>query len=191
MALYKNKYRIEPARLKNYDYGSNAPYFVTICTEKKEPFFGRIVDGEVRLSEIGGIAQQEWIKSPTLRPNMNITLGQFVVMPNHFHGIIIIGENEYNRRAVLLHDRAAMQNGAAMHGGSTGGNRFGPQSNNLSSIIRGFKSSVTLQARKFNPAFAWQARFHDHIIRNERSFAHIQDYIETNPINWKEDRFYL
>lgn len=184
MVLYKNKYRIAPARLKSWNYGSNAPYFVIICSQQKEAFFGSVVDGEMRLSEIGEIARQEWIKSPIIRADMNMTLGQFVVMPNHFHGIIIIGENEYNRRAALLHEQAAM------HGGSTGGNKFGPQSHNLSSIIRGFKSSVTLQARKINPAFGWQARFHDHIIRNERSFEHIQDYIENNPLNWKEDRFY-
>lgn len=69
-------------------------------------------------------------------------------------------------------------------------NQFGPQSKNLASIVRGFKSSVTISARKINPQFAWQPRFHDHIIRNDKSFQKIQDYIEKNVSNWKLDNFF-
>ena len=175
---YQNKYRIPSARLQTWDYGSIASYFVTVCTKNREHFFGEIIWNEMRQSEIGKIVEQEWIRTPELRPDMNLRLGEFIVMPNHFHGIIIIGENQYN--TVGCRD--------AMHCVSTP-NQFGPQSKNLGSIIRGLKSSVTTQAKKLgNNIFAWQSRFHDHIIRDAKSFERIQDYIINNPSNWKEDK---
>ncbi|MEQ9440067.1 MAG: transposase, partial [Cyclobacteriaceae bacterium] len=82
----------------------------------------------------------------------------------------------------------------AMHRDSTTtntNNTFGPQSKNLASIIRGFKSAVTTRARKMgNPHFAWQSRYHDHIIRHGVSFRRISQYIRNNPLQWKEDRFW-
>ena len=121
---------------------------------------------------------------------MNITLDEFIVMPNHFHGILIIGENEFNN------GRHGCRDG--MHGVSTTAptdktlstNSFGPQRKNLSSIIRGFKSSVTTYARKNNLPFAWQERFHDHIIRSDEELDIIRNYIIQNAINWKDDEFF-
>ncbi len=68
-------------------------------------------------------------------------------------------------------------------------NKFGPQSKNLSSIIRGFKIGVTKNARKIDPNFEWQTRFHDHIIRNSKSLEKIQNYIFNNPQQWKDDEY--
>ncbi len=96
MEKYKNKYRIQPARLQHWNYGNNAAYFVTICTQNQQCYFGKIVDNVMQLSKIGQIANNEWLKTVKIRPDMNLILDEFVVMPNHFHGIIIIGENEYN-----------------------------------------------------------------------------------------------
>ena len=96
MSLFKNKYRIEPARLKNWDYGSEALYFVTICTKNRKHFFGEIVNDEMQLNEMGLIAHNEWFKTPDIRPDMNLELEAFQVMPNHIHGIIHIGRNQYN-----------------------------------------------------------------------------------------------
>jgi putative transposase len=200
---YQNKYRIPSARLQTWDYGSNASYFVTICTKNQEHFFGEIVDNAMQLNEIGKLSEQEWIKTLELRPDMNLELGEFVVMPNHFHGIIIIGENQYNTAPVTprkdaMHCVSTTTNEPshdtdAMHCVSTitnTPNQFGPQSKNLGSIIRGFKSSVTTQAKKLgNDRFAWQSRFHEHIIRDAKSFETIQNYIANNPSNWKEDKF--
>jgi len=179
---FKNKYIIEPARLKNWDYAKSAAYFVTICTTNRKHFFGKIENEAMMPSEIGSIVEQEWLKTPEIRPDMNLELGEFVVMPNHFHGIIFIGDNEYNCRD-------------AMHRVSTDKtddiykNEFGPQSKNVSSIIRGFKSAVTIQARKINPDFGWQTRFHDHVIRNSKSYNAISHYIIANPKNWVDDDF--
>ena len=93
---YRNKYRISSARLQNWDYGRNGAYFVTICTQGREHYYGDVVDGEMQLSAIGEIAQTEWLKTFDLRPDMNLTMGEYIIMPNHFHAIIIIGENRYN-----------------------------------------------------------------------------------------------
>ncbi len=200
---YKNKYRIQSTRLQHWDYGWNAAYFVTICTKGRVCYFGDVIDNvetrciaspqrsiaslpepTMQLSEIGKIVETEWLKTPELRPDMNLELGIYQVMPNHFHGIIIIGENEYNReRGTERRD--------AMHGVSTPANKFAPQSKNLGSIIRGFKSSVTTQAREIHADFAWQSRFHDHIIRDDDSFHNISEYIANNPLNWVRDEYYI
>jgi putative transposase len=229
MEKYKNKYRIPSARLQNWDYGWNASYFITICTHNRECYFGEIVDTvetqciaslrppiAMQLSEIGKIVESEWIKTPEIRPDMNLKLGAFVVMPNHFHAIIMIGENQYNReRGVVgrgggndamdrcrgndaMHHctgRDAMHCVSTTTTTTTGDtpspqNRFGPQSKNLASILRGFKSSVTKQARPINPDFAWQPLFHDHVIRDAQSYQRIEQYTVNNPRNWEQDKFY-
>ena len=213
---YKNKYRIPSTRLKNWDYGWSASYFITICTKNREHYFGEIVDGCMFLSDIGKIAKHEWLITPEIRPDMNIELGEFVIMPNHFHSIIIIGENKYNtprpnddkldnaatdRRDVIDNRGGAINNRRdaidkrrdAMHCVSTNyktKNRFGPQSKNLASVIRGFKIAVTKNARIICADFAWQPRFYDHIIRNDKSYTTIAEYIKDNPAKWKEDRYY-
>ncbi len=179
MDKFKNKYRISSTRLQSWNYGANGAYFITICTHKREHFFGKIINGEMKLNDLGELAESEWIKTIELRPDMNLEMGAFVIMPNHFHAIIIIGDNEYNRTGAM-HCACA----------SNKQNKFGSQSKNLASIIRGFKSSITTNARKLgNSNFAWQTRFHDHIIRNGRSFENIQNYIINNPKKWQEDTF--
>ncbi len=186
---YQNKYRISSARLKNWDYSSSAAYFVTICTKNRIHFFGEVINGEMILNDLGQIVENEWVKTIEMRPDMNLELGEFVVMPNHFHGIIIIGNNQYNSKLNGNDGRDAMHGVSTMPSPSSG--EFGIQSKNLASIIRGFKSAVTTYARKNNNLdFGWQARYHDHIIRNELSFERIQNYIINNPSKWNEDKFY-
>ncbi len=97
MDLFQNKYRIESTRLKNWDYRSNAMYFVTICSWQKEHLFGEIRNGEMILNEIGKIVEKEWLSMPAIRADMNLILDEFVVIPDHFHSIICIGENEFNK----------------------------------------------------------------------------------------------
>lgn len=181
---YKNKYRISSTRLKSWNYGWQAAYFITICTHNREYHFGSIDSGHMSLSEIGSVVDQEWKKTFEIRPDMNLEMGEYIIMPNHFHAIVIIGENEYNMDGGL-------DGRDIMHCVSTSGlNKFGPQTKNLASIVRGFKSSVTTYARKNGiHDFKWQSRFHDHIIRSEKSFNRIQNYIINNPNNWVDDKF--
>ena len=189
---YKNKYRIQSTRLQNWDYRWCGAYFITICTHNRVNYFGEIVDGVMNLSEIGKIVKIEWLKTFKMRPDMNLAIGEYVVMPNHFHAIIVIGENQYNSPRDI-NRRDAMHHRDAMHCVSTNTNnnhknRFGPQSKNLASIIRGFKIGVTKNARKINPNFAWQSRYWDHIIRNEKEYKRILQYILENPAKWENDR---
>jgi REP element-mobilizing transposase RayT len=174
---YQNKYRVDSSRLQKWDYASNAAYFITICTQNREHFFGNVVDGNMQLSEIGKIAENEWHKTLELRPDMNLQLDAFVVMPNHVHGIVIIGKNEFNS---MYRD--------AMHCVSK--NVFGPQSKNLASIIRGYKIGVTVNAKKIKPNWAWQPLYYEHVIRNDKSFDRIRNYILENPKKWNDDKFH-
>lgn len=175
--LYINKYRTTSPRLKNWDYGNLGAYFLTFCTNKGQAFFGSIPNTEnghpifCHLSEIGVIAQEEWVNSIKLRTDMNLTMDEFIVMPNHFHGIIHIGRNKYNQD-------------------SNKTRHYGPQRKNLSSIIRGYKSSVTSRAIIIDPKFAWQSGYYDIIIRNKNSLHNIQNYIRNNPITWHADKFH-
>ena len=106
--LFKNKYRIPSARLQTWNYADNRMYFITICTKNRECFFGEIVETrcfaspdiaspaevpeyEMQLNDLGKIVESEWLKTIDLRPDMNLELAEYVVMPNHFHGIIYIG----------------------------------------------------------------------------------------------------
>ena len=86
-------------RLRHWDYSNNAPYFITICTQNRKHFFGEISDGKMHLSDIGKIVENEWIKTPNIRPEMQLELGEFVVMPNHFHAILIISNEPWGRQA--------------------------------------------------------------------------------------------
>ena len=202
---FRNKYRIESTRLQNWDYQLGAAYFITICTQNKLHYFGEIVDSQMQLSAIGKIAENEWIKTFEMRPDMNLLMDTFIIMPNHFHAIIVIGDNKYNiqchtdarhctqrdARHCMLRDAKHCMLRDARHCVSTDKpqNKFGPQRKNLSSIIRGYKIGVTKNARLIDPNFAWQARFHDHIIRNNESYEKIHNYIIENPENWDHDKY--
>lgn len=180
--LFQNKYRIKSTRIPSWDYGSDGYYFVTICTKDKVCYFGDVVDGEMRLSKIGWIVATEWQKTPEIRPG--VFLDFWIIMPNHIHGIIIIqNENIIETPIVETPSLASLRNDIPYK------NEFGPQNRNLSSIIRGFKSSVTKQIRiKYpNLNFQWQERFYDRIIRDERALDRIRTYISSNPSKWQED----
>ncbi len=187
---FKNKYRIEPTRLKNWDYGWNAPYFLTICTKDRFHFFGEVLNGQMVLNEIGMIAHNNWLQIPNHFPF--VILGNFVVMPNHVHGIVIIDKPDDGRH----HDAVEARLIAPLPptepikttGGITGHNNPMLQ-DNLSKIIRWYKGRTTFELRKKHPNFAWQPRYHDHIIRNDLSFHKISEYIINNPLNWSTDQF--
>ena len=167
---YKNRYRIKSTRLQNWDYAQNGSYFITICTEKWAHYFGEIINEKMQLSDIGKIVESEWLATFEMRPDMNLTMSEFIIMPNHFHAIISIGENQFNKQRGTLK------------------NKFGPQSKNLGSIVRGFKSGVTKNARIINPDFGWQRNYWEHIIRNDNEYQHIAQYIIDNPQKWALDK---
>ena len=162
-------------RLKDYDYSQRGAYFVTICAKDRQCVFGEIMDGEVRLNEIGVIIRDQWVRSAEVREEIHAD--EFVIMPNHLHGIIFIGDNPV---------------------GATGGRPLspkgriasGPGKYSLAAFIAGFKSACSrsinqsLGTRRIN---MWQRNYYEHIIRNERSLNAIREYILNNPNRWSDD----
>jgi len=209
---FQNRYRIPSARAAWRDYANNGAYFITIKTAGGEHCFGRVVARKMNLSDIGTVAHKCWMDIPTHFPF--VELGAFVVMPNHVHGIIIIDNPENpntakpddeqiigndNEHTVRL-DSVETQNFASLppepptygpqspHSKTI--NKFGPQSKNLASIIRGYKTGVKKYATMNGIPFQWQPLYHDHIIRDDGEYVRISDYIASNPAKWEQDRHY-
>jgi putative transposase len=164
-------------RLRGYDYSSVGAYFVTIVTWQREMLFGKIVGDEMVLNEMGEIVRDEWERTPIIRPN--VELGAYIVMPNHFHGIVIITDSD-DVSAVGAHSCAPLP--------KTGVAYRKPKS--LGAIMAGFKSSVTKRINTLHNSPGvpvWQRNYHDRIIRNEREMSRIWDYIDANPARWDDD----
>ncbi|OIN58455.1 transposase [Arsenicibacter rosenii] len=166
--LFKGKYCIDAARLTTYDYGSNGCYFVTICTREKLHYFGDIAgqNHEACLvpTPIGQQAIDCWLAIPEHFPF--VIPDTFQVMPNHVHGLLWFQKED---------DR------------QWGQNTFGPQRQNLASVIRGYKIGVTKFAASNNIEFGWQARYYERVVRNEEELKHIRQYIIQNPAKWYTD----
>jgi len=172
MDKFLNKYRIASTRLQTGDYGSQASYFITICTKNRKNYFGEIITAaetqnvaSLQPTAIGLIAHNNWKEIPLHFPF--VELDEFVVMPNHIHGILFFNPP-------WLHDWTT--------------NKFGPQSQNLASVIRGYKASVKTFSTMNQIEFAWQSRFHDRIIRSSKELSNTRQYIINNPANWHRDR---
>jgi|SRR6185312_7516559 len=207
---FKGKFRIASTRLPGWDYGSHGLYYITICTKDRVHYFGDIVQNHVethnyaslqnknidtdthnyaslqnknigtdthnyaslRMTSIGEIAHKNWLDIPNHFPF--VELDAFVVMPNHLHGILFINKPY----------KVDWQP-----------NKFGSQSQNLASITRNYKGSVKAYATTNNIEFAWQPRYYDRIIRNEKEYINVREYIWNNPYNWllngdNEDNLY-
>lgn len=170
--LFQNRYRIPSTRLSWWDYADAGSYFVTICTQDKLPWFGEIVGKTMVLSDVGRIVDDEWKKTAIIRPY--VSLDEYVIMPDHFHGIINIGERtptivETPRRGVSTTDKL---------------NNHQPKWSPgcLGAIINQFKMICTKRIRETYPDFTWQPRFHDRRIRNDGERIRIRKYIRLNPI---------
>lgn len=188
-------------RARWHDY-TGADYFVTFCTKNRELYFGDVVDGQMVLSETGEWAKTQIEQTAIIRQN-EVEIPMFVVMPNHVHLIAVFNGVSPCRDALnasvcrdTLNVSASNVSGLKIikpdisdaRGASL---RFGPQSGNLPSVVRGIKSAVTKYANEHGIPFAWQSRYHDHIIRSQMEMNRIADYIETNPLRWETDQFYM
>lgn len=207
MDRYKNKYRIASARAQWWDYGWNGAYFITICTKNREHFFGEINNEIMVLSPTGIIADILWNEIPNHAKH--VELGDFVVMPNHIHGILIL-DKPNGRNDETKNGRNVGTNVEALHATSLQSPQppqpqqtpiksqtknekmaeISPKSNSVSTVIRSYKSAVTKHANRLGFENGWQSRFHDHIIRNDVEYQRISDYIINNPRNWTDDKFF-
>ena len=185
---FRNKYRISSSRLKNWDYGQNGAYFITICTENRKHFFGEIItidsENEIQFNEIGMLANKFWSEIPEHFPF--VELGNFQVMPNHVHGILIIDKKNIVDDLETLHCNVSRGHETKNEQMA----KIAPKRGTIPTIIRSYKSVLTKYAHYIHADFEWQERFHDHIIRDSESFERIQNYIENNVANWEEDKFY-
>ena len=289
MEKFNNKYRISSARAQWWDYGCNAAYFVTICTQNKVHSLGKILLTQFTASQLGTLAEKIWFEIPNQFPF--VELGAFVVMPNHVHGIVIIdkpldnfggpsvetrliaslqspltqtssaeisltqttsddipfdqiastnceqtpsdklsfrqisstnseisvGPSVETRLIASLQSRSTQQSPSTQKSpssqmpsqkspsiqtppqipsdpiqtrGGFAGHKNPMLDESLSTIIRWYKGRCSFEFRKMRPDFNWQSRFHDHIIRNDAEYQLVNDYIETNPLNWEKDKFY-
>lgn len=172
-------------RLRNYDYSSDGWYFVTICTGDRECCFGKIENQMMYPSEIGIQAELMWNEIPQHFPTAE--LGAFVVMPNHIHGIIGID----NIGKVVACNDPTMPHPDNIPAKNEYMASISPKPGTLSAMLRSYKSAVTKWCNENHISnFAWQSRFHDHIIRNQEEFDRIENYILNNVANWNSDKFY-
>ena len=190
MDKYQNKYRIQSARLKGYDYTREGLYFITICTHNREHYFGEIIDRKMHLSNIGVLADVFWheIKNHS----KNIVLHQFVVMPNHIHGVLeIVGDDGGSRDdACIVSTMPSAIHPTHQPPKNHQMQKISPKPGSISRIIGAYKSAVTKHANRLKYEFKWQTRFYDHIIRNNKEYQNIKNYIINNPENWAEDKFH-
>jgi len=200
MAYDPQKHHRRSIRMKGYDYSREGLYFITMVCQNRACLFGKIENGKMILNEAGQIVEEEWIKTQRIR--QNIELGEFVVMPNHFHGIL---EIKYSA-------------GGKSQFASTE-NKFKSPSQTIGAIIRGFKGATTKRIKElisregsgikddnnkekdrtgelqfastiFGPigSIIWQRNYWEHIIRNEKEYGRISNYIINNPAKWTADK---
>ncbi len=185
MAYDSSKHRRHSIRLRGYDYSQAGAYFVTVCTQNRECLFGEIADGEMRLNDAGKIVRDEWLRTGDIRPN--VELDAFAVMPNHFHGIIILHPDCRGtlQRAPTVERAPTMQRVPTVE-------QFGKStSNTVPTIVRLFKSASTKRINELchTPGVSvWQRNYYEHIIRNNESLYKIREYIVNNPMQWALDR---
>jgi putative transposase len=213
MSLY-DKHQRRSIRLKGYDYSQPGAYFVTICAHNNESIFGHVINGNMHLNEFGKIVEKEWLKTFDMRKILKLDI--YVIMPNHFHGIIIIAdgrgtlkyahEEKRQRRGTLqcadmetARCRGTLQRAHFDISQCEGtqqcaptGEKFGkPVSNSIPTIIRLFKSATTKQINQIRQTTGmelWQHNYYEHIIRNENELNQVREYIINNPLQWQFDK---
>ena len=178
-------------RLKGYDYSQTGLYFITICCQGRKCRFGKIENGEMVLNDAGKMATQCWLNISEYFPH--VILHEFVIMPNHIHGIIELSNNNDVKTGSVgaknfspLHTfEQSTEQSTEQWAKNFSSQRPRGTSRTIGSIVRGFKIGVTKQLG----CSVWQRNYYEHIIRDEISFQHIQNYINNNPKNWENDHF--
>ena len=177
-------------RLKGYDYSRPGAYFVTICTHNRECLFGEIVDGKMRVSEYGRSVRDEWGNTVEIR--REIELREFVIMPNHIHGIVIINAQPVGAYGNTPHGNTPHSNTPHSNTPHSHAPMRSP-SKTLGAMVRGFKSSATKHIntiRKTPGAPVWQRNYFEHIIRDDADYNRISEYIAGNAQRWIEDQLH-
>jgi len=201
-------------RLRGFDYSQSGLYFITICTKNRECLFGHIANGKMHLNDAGKIANECWDDIPNHFPNAR--LHEYVIMPNHIHGIIelVVGANNHRANDLTNNCENNGANDCVNHWANDDANNcvnhwanndsndcINHRANNdsplrspsktIGSVVRGFKIGVTKWFRQNTDIeMVWQRNYYEHIVRDEQSYQRIATYIENNPDKWTDDKFY-
>ncbi len=171
MTYKKNK----QYRLRGFDYAEAGEYFITICVKDRKKYLGKIINEEITLSSIGKIVDKVWNEIPNRFDD--VKLDAYQIMPDHFHGIVILKEAKTKKQ--LTNQTTQFKSGIK-------NNPMELKRITLGRIIRWFKGRVKYEAGKLNPAFRWQSRFYDRVIRDDKEFYFVREYIINNPRNWNK-----
>jgi len=180
-------------RLREYDYSQTGFYFVTICTQNRAPLFGDIIDGLMVLNEAGRMVQTVWNDMSAYYPD--VLLDEFVIMPNHVHGIVIVGAAPCGRPD----DKKEMRESKQGHPQGVAPTKTMMRTLSLPDIVHRFKSMTTKRyiqgVNEHNwpcfPGRLWQRNYWERIIRNDQELNMIREYIRNNPGQWILDDLYL
>jgi len=195
MAKFQNQYRIESHRKPGWNYANAGDYFLTICIDQMRCILGVVMDGKMVLNDFGIIVRDELIKSIAIRKELQ--LGEFVVMPNHIHAIVILNDHANNADTHGNNAHHAEPHGRA----SVTGRVLHRRPKSISSFVAGYKSAVVsavdnlideqaLDIPKYNRRNKfWHSNYHDHIIRTGDEYHRIEHYIKNNPVKWSKDKF--
>lgn len=189
MGFDPEKHHRRSIRLEGYAYTLPGVYFVTMISYRRVCIFGEIVKGMVELSLVGDLVKNCWLSIPNHFESTN--LDEYVLMPNHLHGIIFINESRGKGKAFakdnIDNDDPLLANALPLR-------QVGTQSGSLNAIVQNFKSVSTRLVNKsyFKPGNKiWQRNYYERIIRNERELNAIRQYICDNPLNWERDEEYV
>jgi len=191
MKFDPQKHHRRSIRLKGYDYSQAGAYFVTMVTWQREMLFGEIVDGVMTLNRYSVIVRDAWFDLKN--HYRHVELGEFVIMPNHVHGIIVLtddgrGGSSTSGGMNLPDITSAGMDNLPIH--QTRPYVKPKPRHGLPEIIRAFKSFSAKRInrlRRTDGIPVWQRNYYEHIIRNEREMDNITKYIETNPLRWDDD----
>jgi len=183
MKYNPNIHHPKSIRLHGYDYSQNGAYFVTICVQNRENRFGRIEDGRMFLNDVGEMIDKYW--NQLKQKYFYVTLDEYVIMPNHIHGIIVIND-------MVGAGLVPAQNNS----GKRATTRVAPT---IGNIVGAFKSLTTheyingVKNKNWQPFSSriWQRNYYEHIIRKDEDLDRIREYINLNPKNWEKDELFF
>ena len=184
MIFDPERYHRRSIRLKGHDYTQAGAYFITICTHDRACLFGQVVDDAMEMSDYGRIVEEEWLRSSEVRLEIRLHADEFVVMPNHVHGIVWIVDTGRGDRLVAPTEFITQTRPG------TAARANGPAPSSLGAFVAGFKAATTkrINQRRNTPGMrVWQRNYYEHIVRNDQSLALIRQYIIENPMRWARD----
>jgi len=179
---FKPKFDRHSIRLTDYDYANPGGYFITICVQDRRCVLGDVNDSKAVPSPIGKIVEEAWQSIPSHFYGINLDLN--VIMPNHFHGIIIIEDTRLDGRGEV-----PSPINTVIKGGVTPPLRK-PTLGQIVGYFKYLSSKKINESMNLPPNRFWQRNYYEHIIRNEQDLHNARKYILENPLKWEEDEFY-